>query len=45
MINQTSQCRHRESQSGVAIQSFAGLLRFARKDDLCKGLPVQREEH
>jgi len=37
MTNQTR--RLREPQSGVAIQSFSGLLRFARKDDLCKALP------
>jgi hypothetical protein len=38
MTNQTPQGRRREPQSGVAIQSFAGLLRFPRKDGLCKGL-------
>jgi len=38
MTNQAPQGRLREPQSDVAIQSFAGLLRFARKDGLCKGL-------
>jgi hypothetical protein len=28
-----AQDRHREPQSGVAIQSFAGLLYFVRNDD------------